>query len=273
VITVGYFHSKDLLPRGDYMSNQAEMFYMNATALHSEYNNARFYITLAHEFQHLINYTQKNLKGKVSSTWYNEMLSAMSEEIMAPYIQSEKYYPRLKDYARPGMANSLAYWDLNQYSVLFHYGEKSAFGGYLLRNYGGVRLAQAIMQNDMIDMESIEAAINTVNGTTDFSIIFSGFVESLFFNNTDAAAMGKTLRTYENPSTETINGTSYTIPEFDIDDFIVDLMENYGTGPFFRFDEYSLLTTIEDAWKCVNGDFSMTVTPPSPGGKIFLIVK
>ena len=274
---VGYFGGRDLHPTNvQPTSNEAEMFYMNASYFGDE---EFFYTTLAHEHQHMINYTRKNIeKGLPSPVWYNELLSAMTEEIVHPFLNPDGLSrpTRIGHYFSSEMfLLPMTQWD-SEYNTQSYYNRASAFGGYLLRNYGGAKLARAISLNDTVGMESIEAAIAEVGAAEpDF---YTRFIEALIFNKSDEAALGKSLKTFSNSSTETINGITYNFPGFDTDEYIRQKFSQfffyYGSSTKWNtLQPYSQEVVQPEALRCVTGNFSITVTPPTGGARLFIIVR
>ena len=273
----GYFYGRDIHQKSVYsFSNEAEMFYINAHVINED--EEWIYQALAHEHQHLINYSRKNIgKGLTSPTWYDEFLSAMTEEIVYPFLypgqQSRPmrlgnyFADRLREYNYT--ESQMTAWSQASGLSAFHYAEKGIFAGYMLRNYGGASLAKTIMDNDLTGMDSIVAAITEVNGTDpDF---FTKFIESFFFNESDKITLSRSLNTFSNSSTEVINGTTYTIAGFDIDDI-------FTTGSFYKtplslLNQYSANVYIPDSLKTISGNISITVRPPEGGGRLFLIVR
>ncbi|MDR2398410.1 MAG: hypothetical protein LBD74_06590, partial [Spirochaetaceae bacterium] len=66
-------------------TNRAEIFYIDA--FFSDIVADAIYSTLAHEFQHMINFNEKALqRQKISETWYDEMLSLLAEDVISPKI-------------------------------------------------------------------------------------------------------------------------------------------------------------------------------------------
>jgi len=95
--TIGYFTSKDnFLKRTYSSSNERIMFYMDSVMYASESGSTwdiddywpSFVIsTLTHEFQHMIQFYQKGIKhGAYASTWFNEMCSMITEDMLADKI-------------------------------------------------------------------------------------------------------------------------------------------------------------------------------------------
>src|SRR5574344_3026546 len=119
--------------------------------------------TLVHEFQHMIDYNQKDLLNKVSPTqWYNEMLSMMAEDMMQTQLgTSDAEAPRgarlpacNKYYYYSGITD---YLDGN-YAVL-SYSSAYAFGAWVARTYGGPELISKMSKNSTVGLDSVIAAI------------------------------------------------------------------------------------------------------------------
>ncbi|MDR0551642.1 MAG: hypothetical protein LBG72_06455, partial [Spirochaetaceae bacterium] len=158
---IGYFWSKDEyadpVNQGMYRSNQAEIFYLN-----SRHSGNTIYSTLAHEFQHMIHFNQKNLKHRINTAaWFNEMLSLITEDVIDPFVGiniTSRGHP-----APDRLPAFLAYYyetGITEYpSTSQHYANVYAFGAYLVRNYGGPALLAQMVQNEYIDEMSIEQAV------------------------------------------------------------------------------------------------------------------
>jgi hypothetical protein len=85
----GFFWSKDFYTDAQlgssYKSNLAEIFYLSVDTVDSSSDYK--YGTLAHEFQHMINFNQKYvLHSKSSPSWYDEMLADMAKDVISPLI-------------------------------------------------------------------------------------------------------------------------------------------------------------------------------------------
>lgn len=180
---IGFFWSKDNFIRSTEISgsNERVMFYADAVmfangkGLSWDINDfwpKEMVSTLAHEFQHMIHFYQKNvLLDADTDTWINEMLSESTEDLIATKIQH--IGPRGVDYldgsaGEPGNTNGryplfnenntlpLTAWN-NQ---LKDYSKVNAFGAYLIRNYGGAQLLHDIMHNTYIDEQAVVDAVN-----------------------------------------------------------------------------------------------------------------
>ena len=178
---VGFFWSKDnfyatTVPG----SNERIMFYIDAVMFANGGSTwsiddpwpKEMVSTLAHEFQHMINFYQKRiLLDTDTDTWINEMLSESTEDIIATKIRH--IGPRAVDYldGSAGSAGniegryplfnanntlSLTAWN----GQLADYSKVNAFGAYLLRNYGGAELLHDIMHNSFEDEQAVVDAVN-----------------------------------------------------------------------------------------------------------------
>ena len=116
--------------------------------------------TLAHEFQHMINFYQNNvLKNDVlQGTWLNELLSMSIEDLVACKIKedysSSPYYSR---YCTFNYCNdySLCKWDSD--NSLPYYANHYSFGAYLLRQFDGANFVKNIYSSTNTNTEAIES--------------------------------------------------------------------------------------------------------------------
>ncbi len=173
---IGYFYPKDNVKRSVASgSNERLMFYIDSVMLANEDTSEtdwrkEIYSTLAHEFQHMIHFYQKAIKrNMVDDTWINEMLSEATEDAVATKINhsgprgvepsdgsagdpenKKGRYPLFNS----SNTRSLTVWnnDLKDYSKV------SAFGTFLTRNYGGVKVLHDILYNNKRHEDAIEAA-------------------------------------------------------------------------------------------------------------------
>ena len=178
---IGFFWSKDNFEKSSISgSNERIMFYADAVMFANgegtwsidDFWPKEMVSTLAHEFQHMINFYQKRILLDTDlDTWINEMLSETTEDIIATKIKH--IGPRGIDYTdgsdgttgntdgRYPLFNenntlSLTAWN-NQ---LKDYSKVNAFGAYLIRNYGGAKLLHNIMHNTYIDKQAVVDAVN-----------------------------------------------------------------------------------------------------------------
>jgi len=192
-VIVGYFWAKDnftatALPG----SNERIMFYIDSK-LYSSLNPPEtgwaptnywpkiVFSTLAHEFQHMIQFYQKQvvLGATVGTdTWINEMCSMLMEDLVADKLGVEG--PRgvsTPDAGSPGntlgripsfnassnasLAVAGSGFGLTQYSVTY------AFGSWLIRNYGGPDLLKRIVQCPQTDSSAVVNAASAYSGRTE----------------------------------------------------------------------------------------------------------
>lgn len=193
----GYFHSKDYYyapTRKNVLqySNGGKFFYIDSAYAVKSVNET--ISTLAHEFQHMLNFNKKDItsmkagKRITPSSSYNEMLSMLCEDMMQEKLnlldeespknrisQFNPYYcySGITEY-RNDSNTSVSYTSVS-------YANSYTFGAWLCRNYGGAGLIKAMIDNDKVDNDSIVDAVNSVNGTSySFGDLFKQFILSLF---------------------------------------------------------------------------------------------
>jgi hypothetical protein len=296
----GFFSSSDYYPQsyldehsylpGRYKSNGGEIFYLNV--YQTDGGSDYIYSALIHEFQHMINFNQKNVKqGKSSSSWYDEMLSMLAEDMIGPFAgigPDNRYHPineRIPDFL--GGYPWLGITE-DRYLNRAFYGKAYAFGAYLARNYGGPGLVREMASNNAVDVESVDQAIASLNSGHTFAAALERYAEA--FLCTDPARG----RTFNQTVTQTINGVTYTLQGFNIFDIrrsIVkpSLRENFYTaspykGPavfalnsVFPLDEmrkYSLVIRSRQEWQGVNGDLTIELENPlDPAVHVYLMMR
>jgi len=184
---VGFFWSKDnFLASSISGSNERVMFYIDAVMFANgestwsidDYWPKELVSTLAHEFQHMINFYQKRILFDTDTdTWINEMLSESTEDLVATkinHIGPRGVDPDIGSAGDPG--NTLGRYPLfnanNTLSLtdwtnqLKDYSKVNAFGAYLLRNYGGAKVLHDIMHNGFENELAVVDAVNkSVNGS------------------------------------------------------------------------------------------------------------
>ena len=185
----GFFHSLDFHTDSNY-SNETECINVDSFFFNKDTEGS--FQTLFHEFQHLENFVNKvvlSSNDRSVSTWYNEMLSMLSEDIFTDLLGIElenapanrlnffnAYYP-LGFYKWRSESNYFPSGD-----VYISYANSYAFGAYLLRNFGGIELIKEISQNDFVDEESITKALKSLGYDFTFSDVLLNFYQILFEN-------------------------------------------------------------------------------------------
>lgn len=202
--TYGFFAPDDFTTNRTY-SNQNEMFYIDAYFLDKV--AAQVYSTLAHEFQHMLNFVNKNLNGITYETWYTEMLSMVCEDIMQKTLgisDSDSPKGRLTYYLYGGYGAGHSVWRdsptirtslSGSYSLLDSYASAYAFGAYIMRNYGGVDLISYIAQNSYADGESITQALKEENTDETYDSVCLKEGQVLVYNTTTGSkpSLNKTV--------------------------------------------------------------------------------
>jgi hypothetical protein len=268
----GYFYYKDFYTQAELeiknwsdKTNMAEMFYINANSL---INSPDFiYSTLIHEFQHMINFNRKLVvHNENSSTWYNEMLSMMAEDVIAPLIGIGHTHPSHPISRRIPVFLDLYY----RYGIIEwnnsnnNYANVYAFGAYLLRNYGGPELLKRLLDNDKVDLESITLALEEFSEGMDFTQALNRYGEALIFSG---PLMPNGAASFDRTVTSTVNGQVYTAYGFDI--WQMSRREASGLGPLVLGFEgasmrpLSMIVRSDGQWKGKTGDFSITLKKPS----------
>lgn len=258
---VGYFYAKDYyyVPDGTQVSadnaiveksNAGKYFYVDSGFANSDFDTT--ISTLAHEFQHMIDFNQKNMssmkkylsgdisKDKILSpdTAYNEMLSMLCEDMMQEKLG-------LKDYASPKnriqsfnayyyMSGIREYRNDNTSYASFSYSTSYAFGSWLARQYGGAALVSEISRNEYAGTESIVQAVNYLNKLSKtFDDLFKEFVLAV----TGSASSHNATYTHNQDALQSVSYSSYDYPmkAFDLWDSNSTQYESGGKKAAYTF--------------------------------------
>ena len=199
--TAGFFWSVD-----NYSHNKRLMFYIDAPVfacgddpytvdLETGWDVSNYYpadqiSTLAHEFQHMIQYYQKQVKQNLGNTdtWINEMCSLMAEDFISDRLGVAGPRGVLIDGDFSGTVSSteipvtngripefnlyddvsLTSWNSTTEEetpvslILVDYALAYTFGAYLGRNYGGTALFREIAQNGYTNEEAVVQAVSSI---------------------------------------------------------------------------------------------------------------
>lgn len=125
----GYFNSGDMYSTVSYAdSNEADMITMDVNPGFLPDYREGFYSTIAHEMQHLINFSVNAPKGFVAETWLNEGLSTSAEYVYAGAV----------DPVRVGYYNNFGNYTIaqgNNFFVWNGFWESEAGGSDVLADY------------------------------------------------------------------------------------------------------------------------------------------
>lgn len=143
-------------------SNEADMIYMNI-GMPVTFSKA----TLAHEFQHLINFSQHRFvfNGSSESTWINEGLSMVSEDVAGFGYQMNTVQGIAASFFADPTAVSLWNWPTSIGSATPYYGEAWLFFRYVA-DRSGESLLGRLVQTNLTGAANIEAATGEALGVT-----------------------------------------------------------------------------------------------------------
>lgn len=180
----GYFYPGDLYNITD--SNDSEIFYIDTYPTMGENGSAKdvtkAYSTLAHEFQHMINYNQRVLVHGYSEmdTWMNEGLSMAAEQIYSGKTLQDRidYYNKDSDIAN---GHSLLYWDYDK-DTLVNYSLSYLFFQYLRIQCGqGNGIFKKLIDDRNGDYHAVEDVIHKyISSKLSFGKFMTDFREALF---------------------------------------------------------------------------------------------
>ena len=155
--------------------------------------------TLAHEFQHMIHYYQKEVRQDVESeTWLDEMASEVIPDLIADKLGIPGPRGVASNDPSAGAAGNTSgrlplynYWNEIQVTTwdgdLTNYSINYALGAYLARNYGGAALFREIVQNDRAGVAAIEAALASQGHSVSFADVLTDWaIANLLSDDTSA---------------------------------------------------------------------------------------
>lgn len=281
---VGYFYAKDYFynySEKGVTSNNGKYFYIDSGYANSNFDTT--ISTLAHEFQHMVNYNQKTVSHNLTSgQWYNEMLSMLCEDMMQKHLGiKDEDSPK----ARTKVFNAYYYCsgisEYNSKNQICSYATAFSFGSFIARNFGGAELVQKISQNSYVDNDSITNAVNSLNGTEyTYDDLFEKYLLALLGNSTythnkNAVCTLKynsgdySSAPYEYPM------TAYNIFEYS---FSVNGEEYYGPA-IFKYDAKSVELRAENGilihriGTFFGSSVSVSFSSGTSAEKIYLIIK
>lgn len=264
---LGYFYAKDYFTPIEGVSspiaysNKGKYFYIDAIYAADDETQNSSISTLAHEFQHMIDYGVKDIEqGITPDTAYNEMLSMLCEDMMSSHLgltdSNNVKHERLPYFNTSYFLSGIREYRNDDYAAL-SYSTSYGFGSWLCRQYGGAELVKEMSRNDSVDSDSIVDAVNTVNDKDfTFDDLFQQFlvactnggVTTGYTHNKAASSSYKYNNDYSYPMTN-INlwDNAYNYPT-DSNKFIVqgqksaayDSSATTYSGPFLFNLNYSL---------------------------------
>lgn len=233
----GYFWAKDYYTsaysasagtknRAVQLTNQGKYFYVDSYFANAD--AASIYSTLAHEFQHMINFGNKTMasmkkagtNGNVlyPKTWYNEMLSMLCEDMMQEklnLLDSDTPKARLHRFCTSYYSSGVTDW-LAGDDVLKSYACSYAFGAYLARNYGGAALVKNMSQNPYVDAESISQALKATGNNLDFTTAFEKYAQALILDADSVHSKAEVSFDKDAPTVVFVNGYDFPMKAIDL---------------------------------------------------------
>lgn len=157
-------------------SNERQMVYLNSSKIKGGFLKEG----LAHEFMHLITFSQKEKKyGTIEDTWLNEARSEYAVTLLGYNNEDKETYldRRTSDFIN-NSSDSLTEWRNSNYD----YGVDSLFVHYLVEQYGSEILIDSL-HSEKKGIESINEALEKNKRTATFAQIFSDFATAIYVND------------------------------------------------------------------------------------------
>jgi hypothetical protein len=255
---VGYFDSyNNFTAASAPSSNQRIMFVIDAVMYANPTPSAWavtsfwpkiVFSTLAHEFQHMIQFYQKQVLNSLTvgtDTWINEMCSMIMEDLVADKLGVEG--PRGVTAAGGGAGPTGntqgrigGTYGFNAYSNnalampasfgLVDYSVSYAFGAWLARNYGGADLLRRIVQSPLTDSSAVTSAAAAASGKTEtMERLLEKWAASVLISDSTAAPAGYRYNT-GGWTTSTAAGITYNLGSIDIFNYSPPLKVYAVTG-------------------------------------------
>ncbi len=204
-------------------SNECQAIHIDSYFLWKDVENNTEMVTstLIHEFQHLLNFCNKGIQSY--SDWFTEMLSMSAEDVFQSQINlSDTDSPKGRLNGEFGYPyKGFGYWPGNTDSdVYYAYANAYAFGAYLMRNYGGIRLIHEIATNSYVNKNAITRALQTLGYNETFESVLKKF--GMVYVNTNSGDSDSLNRSIS----ENYNGTTYTLDAINLNEYFVTRYNN-----------------------------------------------
>ena len=192
-------------------TNETQCIYLDSFFLSKD--PKQVYSTLAHEFNHLLTFCNKTVSyGKNPETWFKEMLSMITEDMLQNLLDIEDVsspkgrLPYFCQYYNYGFLDS---WNRNKVDdplidTLINYANTYAYGAYLVRNCGGFDFLKRLATSEYINQAAIDDAISFCNDSNEDISNFKSSIEffpeiilDVYFNNWKHSSLNKKIF-YEN---------------------------------------------------------------------------
>lgn len=173
----GYFNPQDEFPRSQFFnSNEREILYINARFV----TMSRIKAFLAHEFQHLISFNQKDRRLNISDdVWLNEVRSEYVPTYLG-YDQSlndTNLGARFNQFMNDAEDSLVEWQGLNQ-----DYAQVSLFGHYLADRFGNDVFPE-MLKSTKVGIESVEEAVAKLGTPLSFEKLYGDWLMTVLFND------------------------------------------------------------------------------------------
>src|SRR3990167_8492631 len=173
-------------------SNEREMVYLNIDFLKEQKRVSSF---LAHEFQHVINYNQKNrLRRVADELWFNEMLSEIAPAIagLDSEYEGSNVEARIEQFLN-APTDPLMLWEGKSED----YGVVNILAQYMYDKYGS-QFFTLLDQTSKTGEEAINEALTTMGKQERFLDVFKNWVVTVMLNNCNV--IPQNTYCYQNPN-------------------------------------------------------------------------
>ena len=206
----GYFAAYNFFNSepGYYLSNLSDMIYIDARTINTANGLKEAYSTLAHEMQHLMNFTTTvdlrfdgtNLNQ--TDTWIDEGLSSAAEYVYGGHLQNRvKHFneDRLKSI---GQGNNFFMWDnysgdtvLDDYATVYLFFQWLRIQASPNRDIG---FYKEISQSAYPDYRAVLNAAKKINSGWDWGTVLGSWMAANYYNTSESETGSNPLYTYKN---------------------------------------------------------------------------
>ncbi|PKN94368.1 MAG: hypothetical protein CVU44_04600 [Chloroflexi bacterium HGW-Chloroflexi-6] len=266
----GYFSSADAAhPLAHEYSNAHEMFLFNSDTV--RFSEEFTYGVLAHEFQHMIHWSQ----DRNETSWLNEGFSELAT-LLNGYNAGGFDYAFISD---PDL--QLNDWPNDSGSTTPHYGAGFLFTAYFLDRFGE-EATQALVRHPENGLESVDTVLSEINAIDPLSgqliradDLFLDWVVSNYLGDADVSDGRYAYKLYDDApkasASETVNGCPDTLDGRTVKQYGTDYISITCEGDFtLRFEgatQTRLLPASADAysglyafWSNKGDESNMTLT-------------
>lgn len=190
---VGYFSQLDMISENivryfqdgsKYVGkvNESQILYLDSNYLLN--STGLVHSTIVHEFNHLLNFIQKNVKVNDYTgldTSFTEMLAMVSEDLFSDYLglklnQTPK--SRLADFSTYYWLG-FSEWFKDEEHVYGSYANNFVYGAFLVRNYGGIELLNLLATNNYQSDKAITNALRKLGYSDTYEMTIKKFYKAV----------------------------------------------------------------------------------------------